>query len=302
MRWLRLQLFSLSSGLKLWLDEPLGHLFNALVLAIALSMPWATAQGLSALIPAMDRALGNPEISLYFRPNASEHAVQTATAQLKRDFDLGNVTLITPTQALETLRTQSQTPDLAAALPSNPLPYTLVVELDVDAKTNTQLIEKKIAQWKTYAGVEHVQYDAQWVRRLQSMLHSAQLIAAALGILIAALVLVVTFNTVRLQLVRNHTEVQVLKALGATDSEVGRPPLWWAISLALVAFGIAYGLVRGGMHLADDAVGLWIRQFDKDFQFSPPSTLTTLALASVWVALVIIGAWASIKTTVLRIR
>lgn len=302
MRWLRLQWFSLSAGLKLWLDEPLGHLFNALVLAIALAMPWTIAQGLSAIVPSMDRWVGDPEISLYFKPDASLDSVKSAAAKLKRDFDLDSVTIVTPAEAMERLRTQSQTPDLAAALPDNPLPYTVVVVLEVDATTDTQAIETKIAEWQNFSGVEHVQYDAQWVRRLQSVLNGTQIIAVALAALIAGMVLVVTFNTVRLQLIRNQAEVHVLKSLGATDTEVGRPTLWWSVSLALVAFGLAYAVVSAAMGLADDAAGTFIREFDRDFRFEQPSGITALGLILVWVVLVMVGAWASVKSTVLRIH
>ncbi|MGV3468732.1 cell division protein FtsX [Limnobacter sp.] len=302
MRWLRLQWFSISAGLKLWLDEPLGHLFNALVLAIALAMPWTIAQGLSAIVPSMDRWVGDPEISLYFKPDATLDSVKSAAAQLKRDFDLDSVNIVTPEQAMERLRTQSQTPDLAQALPENPLPYTVVVVLEVDATTDTQAIESKIAEWQSFTGVEHVQYDAQWVRRLQSVLNGTQIIAMALAVLIAGMVLVVTFNTVRLQLIRNQAEVHVLKSLGATDTEVGRPTLWWSVSLALVAFGLAYAVVSGAMGLADDAAGTFIREFDRDFRFEQPSGITALGLILVWVVLVMVGAWASVKSTVLRIH
>lgn len=302
MRWLRLQWYSISSGLRLWTDEPLGHLFNALVLAVALAMPWSIVQGLTAVVPSMDRWVGAPEISLYFSPNASFNSVKSASAKLQRDFDLDDVTVVTPEDALEQLRNQSANPDLADSLTENPLPYTIVVVLDVDASTDTAGIEAKIEQWKQYTEVEHVQYDAQWVQRLQSVLSGAQAIAAALGLLIAAMVLIVTFNTVRLQLLRNQLEVHVLKAMGATDNEVGRPTLWWSISLALVAFILAYGGVSAAMTLADDAVGQWIRQFDRDFSFAQPSEVTVLGMVLVWVALVMIGAWASVKVTVLKFR
>lgn len=302
MRWLRLQWFSLTAGLKLWVDEPLGHFFNALVLAMSLAMPWAIAEGLNALVPSMDRWVGDPEISLYFKPEASFESVQSASITLQRDFDLNKVSVVTPKEALEKLRSQSQTPDLATALASNPLPYTVVVTLEVGSETDTRAIENKIAQWQNFKDVEHVQYDAQWVRRLQSVLSGAQAIAWALSLLIAGMVLIVTFNTVRLQLIRNQAEVHVLKSLGATDTEVGRPTLWWSVSLALVAFGLAYFGVSSAMNLADEAVGQFIRQFDKDFAFNQPDGLTALALFSVWLALVVIGAWASVKITVLRIH
>ncbi|MDH4396054.1 MAG: permease-like cell division protein FtsX [Limnobacter sp.] len=302
MRWLRLQWFSMSAGLKLWTDEPLGHLFNALVLAVALAMPWSIAQGLSAIVPSMDRWVGDPEISLYFRPDAPYESVKEAASQLKRDFDLSSVTVVSPEEALNKLRTQSQNPKLATSLEENPLPYTVIVGLSISGETDTQALENKIDQWKKYKDVELVQYDAQWVKRLQSVLGGAQLIAIGLAGLIAAMVLVVTFNTVRLQLIRNQQEVHVLKALGATDTEVGRPTLWWSLSLALVAFALAYAGVSLAMHLADTAAGQWIRQFDSDFAFSQPSGLTALGMVLVWMALVTAGAWASVKFTVLRIH
>ena len=302
MRWLRLQWFSMSAGLKLWADEPLGHLFNALVLAVALGMPWSIAQGLSAIVPSMDRWVGDPEISLYFKPDAPLGSVKDAAAQLERDFDLSKVTVVTPDEALQKLRSQSQNPKLAASLESNPLPYTVVATLKVSSNTDTAAMDKKIAEWKTYRDVELVQYDAQWVKRLQSVLGGAQLLAMGLAVLIAAMVLVVTFNTVRLQLMRNRDEVHVLKALGATDSEVGRPTLWWSVSLAVVAFGLAFAGVSLCMHLADQAAGQWIRQFDSDFAFPQPEAMTALGMVLVWMALVMAGAWASVKYTVLRIH
>lgn len=302
MRWLRLQWFSISAGLKLWADEPFGHLFNAFVLAVALAIPWSMVQGLTAIVPSMDRWVGDPEISLYFKPDATLTQVQSASAKLKRDFDLDDVNIITPNQALEKLRKQSQSPDLAASLPTNPLPYTVVVILAVDATTNTSALENKISAWREYDGVEHVQYDAQWVRRLQSVLGGIQSASVALGALIAVMVLVVTFNTVRLQLIRNKQEVHVLKALGATDAEVGRPTLWWAISLALAAFALAFAVVSGTMTIADTEVGQWIRQFDSGFAFAQPEDATVLGMVLIWVALVMIGAWASVKVTILKIR
>jgi cell division transport system permease protein len=302
MRWLRLHWFSISAGLKLWLDEPLGHLFNALVLAIALAMPWTISQALNAIVPSMDRWVGDPEISIYFKPDASFDSVKSAAAQLQRDFDLNHVKIVSPEEAMVILRTQSQNPDLAAALPKNPLPYTVVVVLEVGAETDTRAIESKITQWKTFAEVDHVQYDAQWVRRLQSVLNGTHIIALALAILIAGMVLVVTFNTVRLQLIRNRAEVHVLKSLGATDTEVGRPTLWWSVSLALVAFGLAYAVVSAVMGMADDEAGQFIREFDSDFRFEQPTGISVLGLSVAWVGLVMIGAWASVKNTVLRIH
>jgi cell division transport system permease protein len=301
MRWLRLQWFALLAGLRLWADQPFSHLLNALVLSIALALPWTLFQGLSALVPSMDRWVGDPEVSVFFKPRTDETTVDSVEAVIQRDFGVNDVKKITPDQAAAQMKAQSRSPDLIDALPSNPLPYTLIVRLRVEAD-KTLDIDSLVAAWQALPGVEHVQFDAQWMRRLQSVLNSLRWLALGLATVIGLMVVIVTFNTVRLQLVSHRQEVMVLKALGATDTEVGRPTLWWAMSLAVVAFLLAYGGVFGAMQACDEAVGLWVRQFDMDFAFLPPSGLTVLALAVCWAALVMIGAWASVRKTVWTMR
>ncbi len=302
MRWLRLQWYSLCSGLKLWLDEPFGHLLNAVVLAVAFAMPWLIIQGLAAIVPSIDNWVGTPEVSVYFKPNSDLNLIKTTAIQLQHDFDTKQVTVVSPTQALEELRTQTANPDLGKSLKENPLPYTLVVGIQLTASTNTELIQRKIQQWRKLEGVEHVQYNAQWVHRAQSMLSGTSILALALGLVIVSMVLIVTFNTVRLQLLRNQLEVHVLKSLGATDAEVGKPILWWSVSLAFISFMLAYCAVRVGLSVADQSIGQLVRQFDHDFFFELPSLFTLLIMMIGWGILVVSGAWVSVKTTLFKLR
>ena len=301
-RWLRVQWFALMAGLRLWKDQPLSHVLNALVLSIALALPWSLFQGLSALVPSMDKWVGDPEVSIFFKVGAKAQKAEQVAALLQREFVVVDTKIITPEQAAETMKAQSQTPELIDALPSNPLPYTVVVKLKIKGDESDRDIDALVKEWKKLDGVEHVQYDAQWIKRLQSVLASARLLALGLAAVVGLLVVIVTFNTVRLQLVTQKQELTVLKALGATDTEVGRPTLWWAISLSLLAFGLAYAGVYGAMHASDNAVGIWVRQFDADFAFAAPHALTTAGLAVCWIALVMIGAWASVRKTIWSIR
>ncbi len=153
-----------------------------------------------------------------------------------------------------------------------------------------------------WSHVEHVQYDAQWVRKLKTVLQTGQWITLALGLLVAGMVLVVTFNTVRLQLVQHQTEIEVLRALGATDSEVGRPTLWWSLSLAVMAFALAFAVVWATLAYLDYSAGNWIRQFDSRFIFRAPDGSGTVVLLAAWVAWVMMGAWLSVRVSVWRLR
>jgi cell division transport system permease protein len=301
MRWLRKHWFGFLAGLRLWADQPFSHLLNALVLSIALSLPWALFQGLSAVIPSVDRSIGDPEISIFFKLNATEAIVDQAMHEIQTTPSVTSVSIVDPKRAAEIMKAQSRSPELIDGLPSNPLPYTLIVRLKIQAETNTN-VDQLVDGWKKLEGVEQVQFDSQWMRRLQSILVSARWIAIGLAAVIGVMVIIVTFNTVRLQLVSHTEEVTVLKALGATDGEVGRPILWWAMSLAVLAFGMAYGGVFFAMQSANEGAGPWLRQFDSQFAFTEPDPIMISSLAGIWALLVMIGAWTSVRKTVWSLR
>jgi cell division transport system permease protein len=301
-RWLRVQWFAIQSGMKPWLDHPISNFMNALVLGIALALPWSLLQGVSAMLPSMDRWVGDPEISIFFKVGTPISMVEDARARVMRERSVSGAEIIDPARALVLLKEQSQFPDLADALPSNPLPYTLVVRFRLGKDVDETLMNGWVTAWKKLDGVEHVQFDSQWIRRLRTLLLSLQVLALGVSALVGVLVIIVTFNTVRLQLVGQKQEVHVLKALGASDAEVGRPTLWWSLSLAMLAYAMAWGGVVIAMLAADSAVGSYIREFDRQFNFSGPSAIWSLIGLSAWTLLVMLGAWASVKRTVWNIR
>lgn len=301
-RWLRVQLFALKTGMKPWVDHPISNFMNALVLSIALALPWSLVQGVSAMLPSMDRWIGDPEISIFFKVKTPLPVVEDARARVMRERAVSGAEIVEPARALSILKEQSQFPDLADALPENPLPYTLVVRFRLGRDIDEARMAGWIDNWKTLDGVEHVQFDSAWIRRLRTLLTSLQLLALGVSGLVGVLVVIVTFNTVRLQLVGQKAEVQVLKSLGATDSEVGRPTLWWALSLAILAYAMAYAGVLLAMLAADRSVGAYIREFDRQFGFGSPALVWTLIGLAGWTLLVMLGAWASVKRTVWNIR
>lgn len=297
-KWLRIQWFAMQTGLKAWAHEPMGHLFSALVLSIALLLPWCLIQGLSNMFPTMDRAMGDPEISVFFKPRASLSTVERAKQHISEIKGISGVEVIEPNTALAILKAQSRSPDLADALPENPLPYTLVVRFRLSLQNDDTQTNQWIQSWKKLDGVEHVQFDSAWIGRLRTLLNGLQLLAIGIGALVSVLVVIVTFNTVRLQLVGQKQDIKVLKSLGATNAEVSRPTLWWSFSLAVFAYLLAYLGVIFAMNSADQNVGSYIREFDSQFQFSPPPQHWTLVGLIAWITLVMGGAWASVRQTI----
>ena len=90
------------------------------------------------------------------------------------------------------------------------------------------------------AGIETVQHDAEWRRRLDGWLRFGGRVAMVLALLLGVGALLVVGNTVRLDIQARREEIGVLQLLGASDGFIRRPFLY---------LGAWYGLGAGALAL-----------------------------------------------------
>ena len=90
--------------------------------------------------------------------------------------------------------------------------------------------------------VAHVQLDSEWARKLDAALRFGRTAVGILGGLLAAALVAVTFNTIRLQILTRREEIEVSKLIGATNPFIRRPFLWFG-ALQGVAGGLAAWLI-----------------------------------------------------------
>ena len=81
-----------------------------------------------------------------------------------------------------------------------------------------------------------VQEDLQWVRRFNAILEIVRGSVLLASVLLAAAVLVIVGNTIRLDIESRRDEIIIIKLIGGTDGFVRRPFLYT---------GIWYGLAGG---------------------------------------------------------
>ena len=81
-----------------------------------------------------------------------------------------------------------------------------------------------------------MQLDSAWIERLHALLELGRKAVALLAALLASALVIVTFNTIRLQLLTQRAEIEVSRLLGATDRYIR------ALSLAA---GRAQGMLGG---------------------------------------------------------
>lgn len=213
---------------------PLPSLITAAVIGIALALP---AVFLLVLINVQQLAgswEGGARFSLFIHADVEPARYRQLAEQLTADGQISATTVVTPEAALEEFRQGSGLQDALALLDENPLPPVIVVQ--PVSGLPTPALEALAERLRELKEVALVQLDRAWVQRLRALL---DLLGRGIWIvagLLAATVILVVGNTIRLDIQDRRDEIIVTKLIGGTDAFIRRPFLYE---------GIWYGVLGG---------------------------------------------------------
>jgi cell division transport system permease protein len=216
-------------------QQPLATLMTMGVIAVALALPlllYLFVQNARTATADWNDAY---DLSVYMDKKANSARVQALAKQLQKRGDVAAVRVVTADQALAEFRKDSGFGKALDALDNNPLPDTLIVTPTLLASTpqGTDTLKAVIA---ALPGVQSVQLDTEWVRRLYAMLDVLRTAVLLTGGLLGLGVVLIVSNTIRLDILNRRAEIEVMKLVGASDGFARRPFLY---------SGIWYGLGGG---------------------------------------------------------
>lgn len=286
--YLHLQTDSLQESFRrLWLT-PIASTLTILVVAIALALPAsfnALIQNARQPIEALE---STSQISLFLKPELGNEPGRKLAAKLKKHPAVTGATLVTKEEGLKELAAYSGFGDALAALNNNPLPAVIIVQ---PAATDAAAVARLLAELKTLPEAGQVQFDSEWLEKLQALLAIAERCAAAFSLLLGLGVLFIVGNTIRLELQSRREEIAVTKLLGATHRFIRRPfvhaAVWYALLGAALAWLLANLLILGVRTPANQLAEL----YGSPFRLSFLGLADTLILLASAVLLGMTGAW-----------
>lgn len=233
--WLDHHAYSLVSALGRFGHRPGSTLLTIGVMAVALALPL----GLWLVLDNVGRFAGSAQqsrqITLFLQVEVGADRAAALADELGAREDVASVELRTPEQGLAELREQGGLDAAVDALDENPLPSVLLVTPAGDGALLADSL-------RTAPGVEIVQHDAEWRRRLDGWLRFGGRVALVLALLLGLGALLVVGNTVRLDIQSRRDEIGVLQLLGASDGFIRRPFLylgaWYGLGAGLLALAL----------------------------------------------------------------
>ncbi|OWW21495.1 cell division protein FtsX [Noviherbaspirillum denitrificans] len=304
--WLRQHMLALASAFRHLVRAPGSFSLNVIVVAIALALPFAGLTLLENVRPISEQLAVEPEISVFLAMDTPRERATALAPQIRRmvqeSGNSGKLEFIPRESALTLLKNKTGLDDAITALGENPLPDGYVLKLSgVRESSDAAKVEQLAVQLKALAGVEYVQIDSAWVKRLAALMHVLRLallfLAATLGVVVVAVI----FNTIRLQVMTQRTEIEVCRMFGATDSYIYRPFYYTGALLGLCAGAAALGTVALSLHPLNDAIADFARLYASEFRLAPLGTGTTIAMLATSAALGLVGALLSVRRQLARL-
>lgn len=271
---------------------PLANLLNLTVIGIALSLPLALYLLLANMQSLARTHAPQPEISLFLALDASAADAKKLEQRLRKHAGVSAVRFVPRAQALEQIKSRAGLGDVAAGLSQNPLPDALIVTASDRSPAALETLRAEFAAWPRIA---EALVDAAWAHRLDSLIgigrHAALLLALALGTALIA----ITFNTIRLQIMTRHAEIEVALLLGATPSWVSRPFLYFGTLTGLLGGMFAWALTGLGLMATNKQLQTLAALYDLPLALSHLPLEQSLAVLGLAMGLGWLGAWLSVS-------
>jgi cell division transport system permease protein len=302
--WFRQHRFALGAALSHVRKAPGSFLFNVLVVAVALALPFAGVTLLDNVRPLSEELSVDPEISLFVKADTPRDQAQALAPQLQKILrgTHAKVSFVPREQALASLKEKSGLTDVIETLGDNPLPDSYVMKLEgFTSRADAARVDGLAEQMRALPGVDSVQVDSAWVKRLAALLGVLRLALLLLAITLGVVVIAVVFNTIRLQVLTQREEIAVSKLLGATDNFIHRPFYYTGALLGLCAGAVALGAVALALRPLNTAIAEFARLYASEFQLTPLPPLGMAALLAISAGLGLVGAMLSVQRHLARL-
>jgi cell division transport system permease protein len=264
-RYFQLHARTLGAALGRIGNTPIGAALNILVVAIALALP-AALQILIANVSNMSPSFADAaDFTVYLKLDVDEQRGLALSSEIALREDVASTYFVSKAEGLADLATRTDLGGALEALTENPLPHVIQVRPAATAIDTIDVLADVLAAIEE---TDTVQLDRLWIDRLRAILALGSRTVDIVTLLLAAAVILVIGNTIRLEINNRRTEIEVLKLVGATDGFIRRPFLYTGLCLGAIGAITASLMIAVGLLLLARPVRDLASLYAADFSLS----------------------------------
>lgn len=299
--WLERHAQSLVASLGRLARQPFASALTVVVIAIALALPaalWLVVTNARSVTADLGETV---QLSVYLRiPTTAEQAKKTAAA-IQARVEVDRAVLVSPDEGLAEFRALSGLGEALSALTENPLPWVVKVR-PAPPHDTASAVESLAAALRAMERVELVEADTAWIRRLHAILGALRRLVLLVGVALAAGVLAIIGNTIRLEIDGRRAEIEVTKLVGGSNAFVRRPFLYSGFWQGLAGGLLAVALITAALAILAAPIGRLAVAYGGTFTLIGLSAREALTVIGGGAALGLVGAWLAASYHLRRIE
>ena len=301
--WLNHHLQAIKLVLSRMRSNLLSTFLICLVIGVAMSLPSLFYLGVDNLSRLSDQMQKETEISLFLSLDITADNIAKIDRILAENTAIKEYHLVTKDEAWQQLQEKSQdNANISSAisqLGKNPLPDAFFIQAKSADPETLETLKKSL---QSIPGVEHAILNADWAKRLASLLSIGEKLVFFITALLAAVLLVIIGNTVRMQILTQKAEIEVSYLIGATNSFIRTPFLYAGVLYGLFGGMLSVCIVAGIIQTFNHSIVELSRLYDSDFSLSILNTGLYLAIISLAAVIGWIGSYIAVSRAISTVK
>ena len=274
-----------------------------LVIAVAMCLPSLFYLGVDNLSKLTEQMKSETEISLFLKLDATPDNISEIDAVLAKNIAISEYHLVTKDEAWQQLQAKSRdNQNISSAieqLGKNPLPDAFFIQAK---STDPETLETLKNTLQSIPGVEQAVLNADWAKRLATLLSIGKKLIFFITVLLAIVLLVIIGNTVRMQILSQKDEIQVSYLIGATNSFIRIPFLYAGILYGLLGGLLSVLMIAGIIQTFNFSVMEISKLYSRDFSIDLLNIHLYLAIIGLAVTIGWLGSYLAVTRAISAIK
>src|SRR5437879_5109083 len=199
---------------------------------------------------AAAQAQGKSRVDIYLSAEATPEQMAAVDRYLAAHRDLAKRRFVSRDEALQRFTSYfANLNGVIAQLDSNPLPPSFECDV-VPQLIQSQAVAREIRELRATPGVDDVQFDWEWVRRLKRVVNVVNVVGIVAGAILALAAAFTIANVIRLTMMLYREEIAIMRLVGATERIIRGPFLIEGLLQGTFGALLALLLLFGGFEAA----------------------------------------------------
>jgi cell division transport system permease protein len=295
--WLTQHMQALNLVLRRFKTNTLSTLLICLAIGVTLALPSILYAVLDSMNGLANSVKSESQMSVFLALNQDENTVAAIKTALENNANIKAFKFVAKEDALSQLQAADANNDVLNSLENNPLPDAFFVQ---PSKLDADAIESLKNNLSKLDGVDEVVVDGAWIKRLNYLLALGKNAMLIIASLLAFALVAVIGNTVRMQIVTQHAEIELSRLIGATKSFIRRPFLYAGALYGLFGGLFALLITFAVIYLFNQSLAPLVAEYQTNFSLNFPNLATCAITCLFALAVGLISAYLAVSKSLFK--